>query len=60
MIGTPLRLYTTTVKASWVDYNEHLSELADLLTLRAAARWWRDARVERIWIARSVLRARGS
>jgi acyl-CoA thioester hydrolase len=31
MIGTPLRLHATTVKASWVDYNEHLSEWAYLL-----------------------------
>lgn len=31
MIGTPLRLYTTTVKATWVDYNDHLSEWAYLL-----------------------------
>jgi len=31
MIDAPLRLHTTTVKASWVDYNEHLSEWAYLL-----------------------------
>ena len=31
MIDGPLRLHTTTVKASWVDYNEHLSEWAYLL-----------------------------
>lgn len=31
MIDAPLRLHTTTVKASWVDYNGHLSEWAYLL-----------------------------
>jgi acyl-CoA thioester hydrolase len=31
MIDAPLRLHTTRVKASWVDYNDHLSEWAYLL-----------------------------
>jgi len=31
MIEAPLRLHTTTVETTWVDYNDHLSEWAYLL-----------------------------